>query len=158
MDNIKWEPVDVSPRSAPRGKPYARVTTNSISFNAAACDMIDNIEQYSWAVVRVGTSDNEPSMLGFQFIKNEVPGAFPVKKQSQNHKGVTFFSRELVKRYFGIYGVGVVLLRQEAEKIDDTTLAVHLLTDEQVEQGLGYEIGRKVESFVSEIDTLFSRG
>lgn len=150
MSDIKWEPVDITPNSIPTKKAYARVTSSSITFNGVAASMIDNIEQYPWATVQVGTVDGKPAMLGFRFIKEQVPEAFAVKKQSKNHKGVTFFSRELVKRYFKAYGIGAIYLQQNVEKIDDNVLAVQLPSEENIKKHLE-ELESKAEDIVDAV-------
>lgn len=149
MDNMKWETVELKPHNVPKGKAYARITLNSITFNAVAASFIENIEAYPWAIARVGTLNDEPHMLGFQFVKEQVPEALPVKKQSKKHKGVTFFSRELIKRYFGFFGLGVVIT--QVEKIDNTTLAVKLLTEEEL--GVD-ELKEKIASLEEELRKL----
>lgn len=136
MSQINWKPAEVTPHSIPKGKAYARITPNSLTFNAVAANMIANIEDYPWAVVQVGYVDDVPTLLGFHFVKEETPDAFPVRKQSKKHKGITFFSKELIKRYFGVSGFGLVVLQQDVEKIDDTTLAVKLNPVEELENEL----------------------
>ena len=152
MAEVKWEPVDVTPRSVPRGKPYVRVTTSSVTFNAVATALIDDIDKYEWAVVRVGLVDDEPAMLAFQFVQEQTPEAFPVKRQSKQHKGITFFSRELVKRYFRFSGIGIVYMMLDVEKQDDTTLVVKLPTEKYFEDELGLDkIRRKAEEITEVI-------
>ena len=139
MNNMKWEPAKITPRNISRGKPYARISKNSVTFNAVAAKLIEDIDQYLWAKVYVGTIDDETTMLAFKFLKEEVPDALPMKKQSKNHKGVTFFSRDLVKNYFKLSGIGVIYFQLDVEKLDDTTLGVHLLTEKKLTKDLGLD-------------------
>lgn len=149
MNNVKWEPVNVSPNRALKGKAYARITPSSIAFNGIAASMIDNIEKYPWATVQVGTVEGKPAMLGFRFIEEPVPDAFAVKRQSKSHKGVTFFSRELVRQYFKINGLGSIAIQQSVEKLGDTLLAVKLPTEESVKEYLD-EFKNKSSFFLPE--------
>ena len=126
MKDIIWKPAAVTPHVIPKGKPYARITPNSITLNTVAANLIQNIEEYPWAEARVGVIDSEPVMLGFQFMKEQTPDAFPVKRHSKKHKGVTFFSRALARQYFGLSGSNAAVMQQGVEKIDDRTLAVTL--------------------------------
>ncbi len=138
-NTVHWEKIDVEPHNNATGTPMARVTSSSITFNAAAVALIENIEQYPWAVVRVGMVNGKPAMLGFQFVAEQQEGAFAVKKQSKNHKGVTFFSRDLVKKYFRLTGIGIGILLQEVEQLDAVTLTVKLPTEENMKKDYGFD-------------------
>lgn len=151
MDKIVWEPVGVTPKAIPKGKAYARISANSITFNAVAAGLIDDIEQYPWAVIRIGKVDNAPSLLAFHFVSEQTADAFPVKKQSSKHKGVTFFSRELVRRYImNVPGFTIGILKLEVVKLDATTLAIKLLTEEGLRKELGIE---EMENNLEELDS-----
>lgn len=139
MKEVKWEPAKITPRNIPGKKPYARVTKNSVTFNAFAARLIEDIEQYQWAEIFVGKVDGEPAILAFKFLPQKTPGALPVKKQSKNHKGVTFFSRDIAKNYFNLVGVGVLFLQLDVEKLDDTTLGIRLLTEKGLAEDLGLD-------------------
>lgn len=139
MDNINWEPAKITPRSIPRKKPYARITKNSVTFNAVASELISNINQYLWAKVYVGKVEGEATILAFNFLREEAPDALPVKKQSKNHKGVTFFSRDIARNYFNLSGIGAIYLQLDVEKLDDSTLGIHLLTEKKLAEDLGLD-------------------
>ena len=156
MDKIVWEPVDVTPQSIPKENAYARISANSITFNAVAANLIENIEEYPWVVVHLGKIDNEPSLLAFHFTNEQTANAFPVKKQSSKHKGVTIFSRDLVRRYIGIYGFAIVKLTLEAIKLDDTTLAIKLLTEENLRKELGIDdLEKNMDALDNQLKNLF---
>lgn len=155
MNQIKWEPAQITPHSAPRKKPYARVSKSSVTFNGAAASLVDNIAQYKWAKVQVGTVNGEPSMVGFQFVREEAKGALPVRKQSKNHKGVTFFSRELIQKYFGVSGVGLLYMQLDVVKVNETTLGVKLLTQEALKEKSGLnELEGQLEELDKKLDNL----
>lgn len=123
-----------------------------MTFNAAAVNLIEDIEQYPWVVVRVGTIENKPVMLGFQFIKEPIPGSLPVNMKSKRHKGATLASRELVKSHFNYSGIGMLFLRLDVEKEDDTTLVIHLITEEKLKKEIGLD---KLEQAITHLDDLF---
>lgn len=138
-NTVQWEKIDVEPHNNATGKPMARITPSSITLNAAAASLVENIEQYPWAVVRVGKVNGKPAMLGFQFVAEQQEGAFAVKKQSKNHKGVTFFSRDLVKKYFGLFGIGIGIMLQPVEQLNNVTLTVKLPSEESIKKDLGLD-------------------
>lgn len=139
MSEMKWEPAKITRRSLPKKKAYARITKNSVTFNGVAAGLIEDIEKYPWAEILVGKVDDEPTMLAFKFTEEETPKSLPVKKQSKNHKGVTFFSREMVKTYFNLGGVGALFMRLDVEQVNDVTLGIRLLTEENLSEELGLD-------------------
>lgn len=152
MNNIKWEPANIKPRSIPSKKAYARVSKNSVTFNAIAAKLIEDIDQYLWAKIYVGSINGESTILAFKFLKEEMPDTLPVKKQSKNHKGVTFFSRDLVKNYFNLSGIGILYLQLDVEKLDDDTLGVRLLTEDNLSKELGLDrLEESLEDFENKL-------
>lgn len=139
MSELKWEPANITPRNIPGKKPYARITKNSVTFNAVAARLLASIDKYLWAEIHVGKLNDEPVMLAFKFLQEETPGALPVKKQSKNHKGVIFFSRDIAKNYFNLAGIGALFLQLDVEKLDDNTLGIRLLTEKSLTKELGLD-------------------
>lgn len=139
MKEIKWEPAKITPRSIPSKKAYARITKNSVTFNAVAASLIENVDKYLWAEIYVGKIEDEPAILAFNFSEEEKPNALPVKKQSKNHKGITFFSRDIAKNYFNLSGIGAIFLQLDVEKLDDSALGIRLITDKSLTKDLGLD-------------------
>ncbi len=104
---MKWEIVKVKTSKAKTDTPIASVGLGRISLNSAACELIDNFEQYTHAIFMKARKDNK-LCFGIQFLKEEKENSIKITRRIYNGEVVknscSFNNKALANNLFGAHG------------------------------------------------------
>ncbi len=103
---MAWEVVKVDDSKVVRGIPRATVGYGRISLNVAACNLIENFENYKFAELLVDKS-KRPTEYGVRFLKENTQDSISIKRKEVKGKivgGVDIASVEHLGKLFGEEG------------------------------------------------------
>ncbi len=118
---MDWTTVKITPDKGGRHTPFASVGFGKISLNAAACELIENEEQYSYAELLVGKKNNK-KCVGVRLLKTKIQHSIPIKRKVADGKpikGITIEHKAAIEELFSLTGVARKATRYNVEKDKD---------------------------------------
>ena len=102
--NMNWQIVKIPNESRGKCTPYASVGHNSLSLNAAACDLIENYEDYNF-VELLRTEQNKKVLIGVKLCKSSSTDSIKIvrtKYKEKYVKGITISNKKVLESLFGV--------------------------------------------------------
>jgi len=130
--SITWDDVIIKQKTQSKklSEPTVSVVANRLSFNAASCDLLENIYQYEWVDIKQGIENNHIVKLGLSFLHQKGPNSLHVIQKVFRGKkvdGINLYSKALVHRFFGSEQHEIKKTKRfRVEKINANTLAIDL--------------------------------
>lgn len=120
---MKWETVKISNESKGSTIPYASVGRGRITFNSAACGMLDHHENYQYVEFLKGKMNNSVC-IGVRFLKPDerTENSVPIKRKSQKGKMINCMEiscKGVIGELFGPSGTADKTTRYKISKDDD---------------------------------------
>lgn len=104
---MNWETVKIYGDQKGRSTPYASIGRGKISLSAAACELIENNEKYTYARLLKATQ-NKKTYIGIIFFTEHVTDSFKIKRKQINGKqiaGMTIENKAVMESLFGTDGI-----------------------------------------------------
>ena len=104
-----WETVKIKNEQKGRTMPYASVGFGRLSLSSAACDLIENYEQYAYVELLKANVNNE-TLVGVRFLKEseKTINSLPIKRRKiKGDKivgGIDICNKGTMSDLFGIAG------------------------------------------------------
>lgn len=101
---MNWQTVKIPNESRGKCTPYASVGHNSLSLNAAACDLIENYEDYDF-VELLRAEQNRKNFIGVKFCGTSSNNSIKIvrtKYKGKYVKGVTISNKKVLESLFGV--------------------------------------------------------
>lgn len=118
---MEWTTVKITSDKRGRNTPYASIGFGKIALSAAACELIDNYERYSYVELLRGKRNNK-LCIGVRFIENTTQDSIKIKRRISDGKtiaGLTIENKGIVEELFGITGTARKTTRYNVEKDND---------------------------------------
>ena len=101
---MNWQTVKIPNESRGKCTPYASVGHNSLSLNAAACDLIENYEDYDF-VELLRAEQNKKILIGVKLCKTSSNNSIKIartKYKGKYVKGITIANKKVLESLFGV--------------------------------------------------------
>ena len=120
---MEWELVKIENNKKGRGTPYASVGFGRLSLSAAACELLDNFDKYSFVELLKGKKNNK-MCIGVRFLKESerTQDSLPIKRKNVDGKvvkGADIANKKIMEDLFGINGSANKSTRFAVEKDKD---------------------------------------
>lgn len=118
---MEWTTVKISTANKGRNTPFASIGFGRISLNAAACELIEDYDQYSY-VELLKAKDNF-NCIGIRFLKDSVLDSIKISRKTVKGKiisGVSIENKKTVEDLFGMNGIANKATRYNVEKDKDS--------------------------------------
>lgn len=118
---MEWTTVKITSDKRGRNTPFASIGFGKISLSAAACELIENYEQYSFVELLRGKKNNK-LCIGVRFLKTTTPDSIKVNRKVVGGKsitGLTIENKSVIEELFGITGTARKATRYNVEKDND---------------------------------------
>ena len=102
-----WEVQKISENQKGRSTPYASVGRGKIALSAAACELIDDNEQYNYAELLKGTEDGK-TYVGIRLLREYKTDSIKIKRKQITGKqiaGMTIENKYCIEKLFGVEGI-----------------------------------------------------
>lgn len=126
---MEWSIVKITSDKKGRNTPFASIGFGKIALSAAACELIENYEEYPYVELLRGKKNNK-LCIGVRFLKSSTQDCIKVKRKIIDGKiisGVTIENKNIVEELFGITGTARKATRYNVEKDrdDDKILIIY---------------------------------
>ena len=118
---MDWSIVKISSDKRGRHVPFASIGFGKISLSAAACELIDNYEQYNYTELLRGKKDNK-LCIGVRLLKEPTQDSIRIKRKIVDNKpiaGITIECKNTIEELFGITGTARKITRYNVERDAD---------------------------------------
>lgn len=115
---MAWEIVKIPTSSKGRTSPYASVGFGRLSLSVAACELIENYEDYHY-VQLLRDRINNKLCIGVRFIKNPEPDSIKVTRKKSNGKiigGLEIANSKILENLFGLTATAKKATRFDVKK------------------------------------------
>lgn len=115
---MEWSIVKITSDKKGRNTPFASIGFGKISLSAAACELINNYEQYPYIELLRGKKNNK-LCIGVRFLKNTTQDSIKVTRKIVDGKtisGLTIENKSVIEELFGIAGAARKTTRYNVEK------------------------------------------
>ena len=115
---MEWSTVKITSDKRGRNTPFASIGFGKIALSAAACELIEHYEQYSYAELLRGKKNNK-LCIGVRFLKSATQDTIKVKRKVVDGKtitGLTIECKNVIEELFGITGTARKATRYSVEK------------------------------------------
>ena len=123
---MEWSVVKITPDKKGRNTPFASIGFGKISLSAAACELIDNYEKYTYVQLLRGKRNNK-LCIGVRFLQNSTQDSIAVKRKVVDGKtiaGLTIENKGIIEELFGITGTAKKATRYNVEKDNDENILI----------------------------------
>ena len=118
---MAWEIVKIPTSSRSRTSPYASVGFGKLSLSAAACELIDNYEEYNYVQLRKDRVNNR-LCIGVEFLEEASPNSIKIsRKKMKNGKyvgGIDISNSKVLESLFGLAATAKKVTRYDVKKDD----------------------------------------
>ena len=118
---MAWEIVKIPTSSKGRTSPYASVGFGRLALSAAACELIDNYEEYTYVQLLKNRVNNR-LCIGVLFLKDSSPDSIKIsRKKMANGKyvsGIEISNSKVLESLFGTVATAKKATRYNVEKDD----------------------------------------
>ena len=124
---MDWEVVKITASKKGRNTPYATIGYGRISLSKAACNLIENFQQYNYAQLLKGKRNNK-LCIGIKFFKESAPDTIKINRKVVNGKQLNSASIEnkmIVEELFGIAGTDRKSTKYNVEKDAENILMIY---------------------------------
>ncbi len=100
---MNWKVVKISGENRGKNTPYASIGHNALNLNAAACDLIENYEDYGF-VELLEAEENKKTFVGVKFCRESTNDTIKVartKYKDKLVKGITIANKNTLTKLFG---------------------------------------------------------
>lgn len=118
---MNWETVKIYGQQKGRNTPYASIGRGKISLSAAATELIENNEKYTYVKLLKATQ-NKKTYIGIQFFKEYVADSIKIKRKEINGRqitGMTIENKGVIEDLFGSDGIQKGTSRYSVKLDDD---------------------------------------
>ena len=116
---MAWEVVKIPASTKGRTSPYASVGFGRLSLSAAACELIDNYEEFSYVQLLKNRVNNR-LCIGVLFLKEASPDSLKIsRKKMANGKfvgGVEISNSKVLEGLFGLAATAKKATRYDVKK------------------------------------------
>ena len=116
-----WETVKIPNSSKGRSLPYASVGYGKLSLSAAACELIDRYEEYTYVQLMRNRVNNR-LCIGVQFLKETTPDSLKIhRKKMANGRfvgGIEITNSRVLESLFGLAATAKKMTRYDVKKDD----------------------------------------
>ena len=118
---MPWEVVKIPTSSKGRTSPYASVGFGRLSLSAAACELVDNYEEYTYVQLLKNRINNR-LCIGVLFLKEASSDSIKIsRKKMANGKfvgGIDISNSKVLESLFGLAATAKKATRYEVKKDD----------------------------------------
>ena len=118
---MPWEVVKIPTSSKGRTSPYASVGFGRLSLSAAACELVDNYEEYTHVQLLKNRINNR-LCIGVRFLKEASSDSIKIsRKKMPNGKfvgGIDISNSKVLESLFGLAATAKKATRYEVKKDD----------------------------------------
>lgn len=100
---MNWKVVKISGENRSKNTPYASVGHNALNLNAAACDLIENYEDYDF-VELLEAEENKKTFVGVRFCRESTIDAIKIARTKHGNKlvkGIKIANKNILTKLFG---------------------------------------------------------
>ncbi len=118
---MNWETVKIYGQQKGRNTPYASIGRGKISLSAAASELIENNEKYTYVKLLKATQ-NKKTYIGIQFFTEYVADSIKIKRKVIDGKqiaGMTIENKSVIEDLFGSDGIQKATSRYSVKLDDD---------------------------------------
>ena len=119
---MSWEVVKIPTNSKGRTTPYASVGFGRLSLSAAACELIENYDEFTHVQLLKNRVNNR-LCIGVQFLKTATPDSIKItRKKMSNGKlvgGADISNSKVLESLFGLAATAKKTTRYDV-KLDDS--------------------------------------
>lgn len=118
---MNWETVKIYGQQKGRNTPYASIGRGKISLSAAASELIENNEKYTYVKLLKATQ-NKKTYIGIQFFSEYVADSIKIKRKVIDGKqitGMTIENKSVIEDLFGSDGIQKATSRYSVKLDDD---------------------------------------
>lgn len=122
---MEWQIVKVKQTSG-KNVPFVSIGRGQISFNAAACDLVNDNGNYRYAQLLKGKEQGK-TIVAVKFFNEHESDTIPIKRAKNNGKiikGMTIANKGTITELFGKNGSNEGMSRYNVELIDDNILKI----------------------------------
>ncbi len=115
-----WDIVKIPIASKGRTSPYASVGFGRLSLSVAACELIENYEQYKYVQLLKSRINNQ-LCIGVRFLKEAVPDSIKITRKKSNGKpvgGIDIACSTVLEGLFGLAATAKKSTRYDVKKDD----------------------------------------
>ncbi len=115
---MAWEVIKIPTSSKGRTSPYASVGFGRLSLSVAACELVDNYENYSYVQLLKNRINNKPC-VGVRFLKEALPDSIKITRKRSNGKivgGVDISNSKVLENIFGLAATAKKATRYDVKK------------------------------------------
>lgn len=124
---MNWETVKIENINKGRTVPYASVGFGRVSLSAAACELLENYNQYAY-VVFLKSRDNGKLCIGLKFLKEYAPNSIAIgRRKTKDGKivaGIDVTNKRVMEDLFGPTGSANKATRFDVKKYDYNILGI----------------------------------
>ena len=118
---MAWEIVKIPTSSKGRTSPYASVGFGRLSLSTAACELVDNYEEYAYVQLLKNRVNNR-LCIGVLFVKEASPDSIKIsRKKTKDGKyigGVDISNSKVLESLFGLAATAKKVTRYDVKKDD----------------------------------------
>lgn len=115
---MNWEPVKIYNEQKGRNTPYASIGYGRISLNAAACELIKDNNEFTYAKLLKATQGKK-TFVAIRFLKEYDSDAIKIKRKTIKGKliaGLSIETKGVIADLFGTDGENKVATRYNVKK------------------------------------------
>ena len=124
---MNWETVKIENGNKGRTMPYASVGFGRVSLNAAACELLEDYNQYKY-VEFLKARDNGKLCIGLKFLKEPTTNSILIKRRKTGEgtlvAGMDISNKRVVESLFGPIGGASKATRLDVKKYEDNILGI----------------------------------
>ena len=128
MGEVKWKQISVKQASRRSGEVFASVGQGRISLSAAACGLLDNVDELKFVEAHYGSENGKATKIGLRFSEAKTPNSLNVYRSKYKGKyvgGLNVNSRALIAEFFGKLKDNKST-RHPVEKVNKDMLAIDI--------------------------------
>lgn len=118
---MSWEVVRIPTSSKGRTSPYASVGFGRLSLSVAACELINNYEEYTHVQLLKNRVNNR-LCIGIRFLKEATSDSIKISRKKSSGKivgGIDISNSKVLENLFGLAATAKKVTRYDVKK-DDT--------------------------------------
>jgi len=124
---MNWETVKIEGGNKGRSTPYVSVGFGRVSLSAAACELLDDYNQYKY-VEFLKAQDNGKVCIGLKFLREYTSNSTIIKRRKQKDGklvgGMDIPNKRTVEELFGPTGSANKATRFNVKKYEDNILGI----------------------------------
>lgn len=120
---MEWSIVKITTEKKGRNTPFASIGFGKIALSAAACELIEDYEQYKYVELLRGKRNNK-LCIGVRFLKNNTQDSIAIKRKIVDGKainGITIENKGAIEEIFGITGTARKTTRYNVDKDNESS-------------------------------------